>query len=74
MYFNWILKSRNPRNSNLVRKICKNNYFSARTKLEVIRYTLKQIWKHVNLGGKFTSIFTKLIVCKLTHFIFRLQE
>ena len=38
MYFNWILKSRNPRNSNLVRKIRKNNYFSARTKLEVIRY------------------------------------
>ena len=35
MYFKLILKSRNPWNSNLVRKIRKNDYFSARTKLEV---------------------------------------
>ena len=39
MYINWILKSRKPRNSNLVRKNCENNYFSSRTKLEVLRYS-----------------------------------
>ena len=34
MYLNCILKSRNPRNSYLVR----SDYFSSRTKLEAIRY------------------------------------
>ena len=38
MYIDWIFKSRNPRNSNLVRKNRENNYFPSRTKLEVIRY------------------------------------
>ena len=38
MYINWISKSRNPRNSNLVRKNRENNYFSSCTKLEVLRY------------------------------------
>ena len=41
MCINWILKSRNPRNSNFVRKNRENNYFSSRTKFEVIRYTIK---------------------------------
>ena len=35
LYINWILKSRNPRNPNLVRKNRGN--FSSRTKLEVMR-------------------------------------
>ena len=35
MYINWVLKSRNPRISNLVQKNRRNNYFSSRTKLEV---------------------------------------
>ena len=38
MYIDRILKSRNPQNSNLVRKNRENNYFSSRTKLEVLRY------------------------------------
>ena len=37
MYIDRILKSRNPRNSNLVRKNRENNYFSSRTKLEALR-------------------------------------
>ena len=41
MYINWILKSRNPQNSNLVRKNREDNYFSSRTKLEVLRYVVK---------------------------------
>ena len=37
MYIDRILKSRNPQNSNLVRKYREINYFSSRTKLEDIR-------------------------------------
>ena len=35
MYINWIVKSRNPRNSNLVRKNRGNDYFRAREKTMV---------------------------------------
>ena len=41
MYFNWILKSRNPRNFNVVRKNCRNDYFLSHAELEVIRYIVK---------------------------------
>ena len=40
MYINWILKTLNPRNSNLVRKNRENNCFSSRTKFEFIRYVI----------------------------------
>ena len=40
MYIDWILKCRNPRNSNLVQKNQENNYFLSRTKFEVIRYII----------------------------------
>ena len=36
-YVNWILKSRNPQNSNLVLQNSENDYFSSCTKVEVIR-------------------------------------
>ena len=56
MYINLILKSRNPRNSNLVRKDRKNDYFSCRTKLEVIRYhSTYHLQRRGDLGSKLTN-------------------
>ena len=44
MYINWILKSRNPRNSNLVQNNQENNYFSIRIKLEATLYALLSLF------------------------------
>ena len=54
MYINWILKSRNPRNSNLVRKNGTYDYFSSRTKLEVLRYTYCDTYTTCQLTKKVT--------------------
>ena len=56
MYINWILKSRNLRNSNLVRKNRKNNNFLSPTKWEVIRYYVPAWEQGLNLVGRMNKI------------------
>ena len=57
MYFHWILKSWNPRNSNSLQKNRENNYFSSRTKLEVIQYAF-----YILTMSRFSSV--ALTICK----------
>ena len=69
MYIDRILKSRNPQNSNLVRKNRENNYFSSRTKLEVIRYKVAEMTNDKIISLLCLKLPNLLVVTDGTEFV-----